>query len=88
MEEYWDVYNHFMLYYGRDIQAMKDAEKKKRLASVCQYFYLYLFICRSRLKSVSGCFFSLAEVRYTLCDPLHMSSRCAMCWPVRSFAGL
>lgn len=29
-DEYWDCHNHFMLYYGRDIQAMKDAEKKKK----------------------------------------------------------
>ena len=29
-EEYWDCHNHFMLYYGRDIQPMKDAEKKKK----------------------------------------------------------
>jgi len=29
-EEYWDCHNHFMLYYSKDIQPMKDAEKKKK----------------------------------------------------------
>lgn len=29
-DEYWDCHNHFMLYYGKDIQQMKDAEKKKK----------------------------------------------------------
>ena len=34
-EEYWDCHNHFMLYYGRDIQPMKDLEKKKKKDKVC-----------------------------------------------------
>lgn len=33
-EEYWDVHNHFMLYYGKDIQPMKDLELKKRKEKV------------------------------------------------------
>ncbi|XP_013397141.1 transcription elongation factor SPT6 isoform X3 [Lingula anatina] len=30
MEEYKDVYQHFLLYYGADIPKMKNAEKKKK----------------------------------------------------------